>query len=368
MAEFDGAGNLLREMVWNPSAAGGVGGLVLLRTQAGVFRPICDFRGNVLALLDESGDIAESYRYDGFGRTRVFDGTGAELTGSALGNPFGFACKRYDPTTALCHFGARWYDPALGRFLSPDPLGFVDGPNRYAYCAGDPVNFVDPWGLCGRRAGLFAESAKLAALLFIMRAEQSPVVRTGSAFALQASDAVWRDQKDVYDLLVYDLPDSFVEFLAYPDLGSAFALFSAGNQAAGTLAIFVPGALRGESGNAPESGPKTGMGPGAASRSDLALNTFGSRGAAFREAKTRGGVPRSQQPSRVYHERTLDQPGNVQGRVYEFRQADGSVVTIREHSLGHVKGDLGSHFNVEARPAPNQPRVAVPEGEHVFFE
>ena len=122
-----------------------------LRTPQGVFRPICDFRGNVLALLDESGDIAESYRYDGFGRMRVFDGPSAEITASAVGNPFGFACKRYDPTTALCHFGARWYDPALGRFLSPDPLGFVDGPNRYAYCAGDPVNFVDPWGLCGEK-------------------------------------------------------------------------------------------------------------------------------------------------------------------------------------------------------------------------
>ena len=126
---------------------------MLLRTQAGVFRPICDFRGNVLALLDESGDIAESYRYDGFGTPRLFDSSGSELPApcSALGNPFGFACKRYDATTALCHFGARWYDPALGRFLSPDPLGFVDGPNRYAYCAGDPVNYVDPWGLCGQK-------------------------------------------------------------------------------------------------------------------------------------------------------------------------------------------------------------------------
>lgn len=105
----------------------------------------------MLALLDESGDIAESYRCDGFGRITVFDGTGAEHAASALGDPFGFACKRYDPTTALCNFGARWYDPALGRFLSPDPLGFVDGPNRYAYCVGDPVNFVDPWGLCGEK-------------------------------------------------------------------------------------------------------------------------------------------------------------------------------------------------------------------------
>jgi hypothetical protein len=33
------------------------------------------------------------------------------------------------------------------RFTSEDPLGFVDGANRYVYCGNNPVNFVDPWGL-----------------------------------------------------------------------------------------------------------------------------------------------------------------------------------------------------------------------------
>jgi hypothetical protein len=42
---------------------------------------------------------------------------------------------------------ARYYDPEVGRFLSPDPIGFLDGLNLYAYCGNNPVGFVDPLGL-----------------------------------------------------------------------------------------------------------------------------------------------------------------------------------------------------------------------------
>jgi len=41
----------------------------------------------------------------------------------------------------------RWYSPALGQFLTPDPLGEVDGWNLHAYVDGDPINRWDPWGL-----------------------------------------------------------------------------------------------------------------------------------------------------------------------------------------------------------------------------
>ena len=39
-------------------------------------------------------------------------------------------------------------DPAIGRFITPDPSGMADGPNLYLYCLNDPVNWVDAWGLC----------------------------------------------------------------------------------------------------------------------------------------------------------------------------------------------------------------------------
>jgi hypothetical protein len=45
-------------------------------------------------------------------------------------------------------FRSRWYSPELGRFLSPDPAGYIDGPNLYQAFLGNPVNFSDPYGLC----------------------------------------------------------------------------------------------------------------------------------------------------------------------------------------------------------------------------
>ena len=46
----------------------------------------------------------------------------------------------------LVHFRARWYDPATGRWLSPDPIGLEGGLNLYCFCGNDPVNYADPSG------------------------------------------------------------------------------------------------------------------------------------------------------------------------------------------------------------------------------
>ncbi len=45
------------------------------------------------------------------------------------------------------YFGYRYYDPQLGRWISPDPLGTVDGPNLYAYARNNPMKYVDYFGL-----------------------------------------------------------------------------------------------------------------------------------------------------------------------------------------------------------------------------
>jgi RHS repeat-associated protein len=55
----------------------------------------------------------------------------------------------YDPDTGLVRFGARDYDPETGRWTARDPIDFSGGDtNLYGYVADDPVNFVDPTGLC----------------------------------------------------------------------------------------------------------------------------------------------------------------------------------------------------------------------------
>jgi RHS repeat-associated protein len=49
--------------------------------------------------------------------------------------------------------GARNYDPTLGRYTQPDPLGIDAGANPYAYVDGDPLNLTDPSGLATLQLG-----------------------------------------------------------------------------------------------------------------------------------------------------------------------------------------------------------------------
>jgi RHS repeat-associated protein len=62
-------------------------------------------------------------------------------------NPTGFNLftgKMLTEETGLVYFGARWYDPEVGRWITPDPA--EDGENWYAYCQSNPTNVVDPDG------------------------------------------------------------------------------------------------------------------------------------------------------------------------------------------------------------------------------
>ena len=69
-------------------------------------------------------------------------------TGSAQGNLFGYQGRNLDPETGLIYFRNRYYDPQLGRFVSADPKGYVDGPSEYAFEKDDPENGSDPMGTC----------------------------------------------------------------------------------------------------------------------------------------------------------------------------------------------------------------------------
>ena len=108
--------------------------------RAGVpFRFVKDHLGSVrLVINTATGAIAQRLEYDEFGRV---------LQDTAPGfQPFGFAGGLHDTDTGLVHFGARDYDPEIGRWVNKDPIEFEGGPNFYAYCGSDPVNNVDPTG------------------------------------------------------------------------------------------------------------------------------------------------------------------------------------------------------------------------------
>ena len=56
-----------------------------------------------------------------------------------------FTGKKRDSGTGLSYFGARYYDPNIGRFISMDPI--KDGRNWYIYCNNNPLKNIDPNGL-----------------------------------------------------------------------------------------------------------------------------------------------------------------------------------------------------------------------------
>jgi RHS repeat-associated protein len=69
-------------------------------------------------------------------------------TNPTLNISIGFAGGLYDKDTKLTKFGYRDYDSNTGRWTSKDPIDFEGGDsNLYGYVVGDPINFVDPWGL-----------------------------------------------------------------------------------------------------------------------------------------------------------------------------------------------------------------------------
>ena len=96
--------------------------------------------GSTADLTTSTGTTASSYNYDAFGNL---------LTPQASNdtNRYLFSTKEFDSRSGLDYFTGRYYDPEVGRWLIPDPLGFVNGPNLYAYAQNNPINLVDPWGL-----------------------------------------------------------------------------------------------------------------------------------------------------------------------------------------------------------------------------
>lgn len=110
------------------------------------YRIIADHLGSIRMVVNvaDPSDVPFSARYSAFGEATV----SAVAPASADFIPFGFAGGLYDADTGLVRFGARDYDPKIGRWLSRDPILFRGGQgNLYAYVNSDPINRSDPSGL-----------------------------------------------------------------------------------------------------------------------------------------------------------------------------------------------------------------------------
>ncbi|MDA8093409.1 MAG: RHS repeat-associated core domain-containing protein, partial [Betaproteobacteria bacterium] len=68
-------------------------------------------------------------------------------------NNLRFPGQYYDAETGLSYNLNRSYDPTVGRYLEPDPLGLAAGTNLYSYVNANPLNYVDPLGLASIKIG-----------------------------------------------------------------------------------------------------------------------------------------------------------------------------------------------------------------------
>jgi len=112
-----------------------------------------NIQGDVIAIMDADEYTVVAYIYDAWGNLLSLTGDMASTLGAI--NPLRYRGYVYDTETGLYYVSSRYYDPEIGRWISPEPnvyngefdegAGLI-GYNVYAYCANNPVNNIDPTG------------------------------------------------------------------------------------------------------------------------------------------------------------------------------------------------------------------------------
>ena len=123
-----------------------IGAAIALELYGRTYVPIHDQSGNIALLIDrKTGKTVEAYAYTAFGEEKIYNEKNPRY--SCVGNPWHFSSKRLDLESGWIYFGRRYYDPSIGRWTTPDPIGFQDGPNLYAYVKNNPLTHFDEYGL-----------------------------------------------------------------------------------------------------------------------------------------------------------------------------------------------------------------------------
>jgi RHS repeat-associated protein len=115
-----------------------------------------DANWNVTALAEADGDVVERFTYTAYGAVTVLDGDFSSDADGASDKAwiYTYTTRRLDAETGLMYYRNRMYHPALGRFISRDPIGYdAEDVNLYRYLGNSPRSYVDPIGTDRRLVG-----------------------------------------------------------------------------------------------------------------------------------------------------------------------------------------------------------------------
>jgi len=141
LAEYNSAGSLLRRYVHGP----GVDTPLVWYEGSGTTNKTwlySDHQGSIVATANGAGVSTATYSYGPYGEPNTTTGARFRYTGQQLIGPLN-----------LYYYKARFYSPAIGRFLQTDPIGNKDDLNLYAYVGNNPINRTDPTGHAGVSVG-----------------------------------------------------------------------------------------------------------------------------------------------------------------------------------------------------------------------
>ncbi len=139
VAETDSNGVVTTSYHWQMNTPWGTDPMFIRQAgQYGYY--VTDHLGTPQRVVGSNGAVLWSAVYDAFG--------GADIATASLVNNLRFPGQYFDAESGLHYNYFRYYEVGTGRYVSSDPIGLNGGVNVYGYVGGNPVGWIDPYGLC----------------------------------------------------------------------------------------------------------------------------------------------------------------------------------------------------------------------------